>query len=350
MFLSTIAVMSMKQKCQNMDNAIEVKELTKFFGSLSAVDHVNFEVRSREIFGLLGPNGAGKTTTIRMICGMLRPTSGTVVIAGFDISQKPQEVKRRIGLVPDISNLFGELSGRVNLEFMGKLYGLDKKTRKERIDQVLSLFQLKERQHSLVKFYSKGMHRRLTIAAALIHQPEILIMDEPTSGLDAQTARLVREIIRELNKEGRTVLLTTHQIDEADRLVDRVGIIDRGKLIALDTPEQLKNNIQSMRALEIRILNEVDQQRWIPLISKTEGVDKVVLAEGKIRILSKDLPQTIPTIVSLVAKQGGKIENISVAQPTLEDAFINLTGKSIREEPLSKEDSLQRRLVRSGLR
>jgi len=333
-----------------MDNAIEVKELTKFFGSLLAVDHVKFEVKSKEIFGLLGPNGAGKTTAIRMICGMLRPTSGTAVIAGFDISQQPQEVKRRIGLVPDISNLFGELSARVNLEFMGKLYGLDKKTRKERIDQVLSLFQLKERQHNLVKFYSKGMHRRLTIAAALLHQPEILIMDEPTSGLDAQTARLVREIIRELNKEGRTVLLTTHQIDEADRLVDRVGIIDHGKLITLDTPEQLKNHVQSMRALEIRILNEVNQQRWIPLISKAEGVDKVVLTEGKIRILSKDLPQTIPTIVNLVTEQGGKIENISVAQPTLEDAFINLTGKTIREEPLSKEDSLQRRLTRSGLR
>jgi ABC-2 type transport system ATP-binding protein len=333
-----------------LDNAIEVKELTKFFGSLSAVDHVNFEVRSREIFGLLGPNGAGKTTTIRMICGMLRPTSGTAVIAGFDISQKPQEVKRRIGLVPDISNLFGELSARVNLEFMGKLYGLDKKTRKERIDQVLSLFQLKERQHNLVKFYSKGMHRRLTIAAALLHQPEILIMDEPTSGLDAQTARLVRDIIRQLNKEGRTILLTTHQIDEADRLVDRVGIIDHGKLIALDTPEQLKNNVQSMHALEIKMLNEVDQQRWIPLISKAEGVDKVVLVEGKIRILSKALPQTIPTVVNIVAKHGGKIENISVAQPTLEDAFINLTGKTIREEHLSKEDSLQRRLVRSGLR
>ena len=343
--------MSMKQKkCLNMDNAIEVKELTKLFGSLSAVDHASFDVRSREIFGLLGPNGAGKTTTIRMICGMLRPTSGTAVTSGFDISQKPQEVKRRIGLVPDVSNLFGELSARVNLEFMGKLYGLDKKTRKERIDQVLSLFQLKERQHNLVKFYSKGMHRRLTIAAALLHQPEILIMDEPTSGLDAQTARLVRDIVRELNKEGRTILLTTHQIDEADRLVDRVGIIDHGKLIALDTPEQLKYNVQSMHALEITMLNDVDQQRWIPLMSKTEGVDKVVLVEGKIRILSRDLPQTIPTIVNLVAKQGGKIENISVAQPTLEDAFINLTGKSIREEHLSKEDSLQRRLTRSGLR
>jgi len=164
-----------------LENAVEVKELTKSFGSLLAVDHVSFEVKRGEIFGLLGPNGAGKTTTIRMICGMLTPTSGTTVVAGFDVSQKPQEVKRRIGLVPDISNLFGELSARVNLEFMGKLYGLDKKTRRERINQVLDLFQLKERQNDLVRYYSKGMHRRLTIAAALIHQPEILIMDEPTT-------------------------------------------------------------------------------------------------------------------------------------------------------------------------
>jgi len=333
-----------------LENAIEVKELTKFYGSLLAVDHVNFEVRDKEIFGLLGPNGAGKTTTIRMICGMLRPTSGTAVVDGFDVSQRPEEVKRRIGLVPDISNLFGELSAKVNLEFTGKLYGLDKKTRRERIDQVLELFQLKERQNDLVKYYSKGMHRRLTIAAALIHQPEILIMDEPTSGLDAQTARLVREIILNLNKEGRTILMTTHQIEEADRLVHRVGIIDQGKLIALDTPEQIKNRTQGMRALELKILNGVDQQKWLPILQKAEGVDNALLAEGKIRILSKDLSQMIPTVVNLVDKHGGRIENISVAQPTLEDAFINLTGKSIREEPMSKEDYLKRRLSRSGMR
>jgi len=333
-----------------LENAIEVEELTKYYGSLLAVDRISFGVKSKEIFGLLGPNGAGKTTTIRMICGMLRPTGGKALIAGFDVSQKPLEVKRRIGLVPDISNLFGELSARINLEFMGKLYGLDKKTRREHIDQVLKLFQLKERQNDLVKYYSKGMHRRLTIAAALLHQPEILIMDEPTSGLDAQTARLVREIIIDLNKEGRTILLTTHQIEEADRLAHRVGIIDQGKLIALDTPEQLKNSTQGMRALEIKILNAVDQRQWIPIIKEAEGVENVFLAEGKIRILSKDLPQMIPRVVNLVDNHGGKIENISVAQPTLEDAFINLTGKSIREEPMSKEDYLKRRLSRTGLR
>jgi len=332
------------------ESAIEVSNLTKYYGKLLAVDHINFEVKGKELFGLLGPNGAGKTTTIRMICGMLRPTSGTVVVAGFDVSRKPEEVKRRIGLIPDISNLFGELSAKVNLEFMGKLYGLDKKTRRERIDQVFELFQLKERQNDLVKYYSKGMHRRLTIAAALIHQPEILVMDEPTSGLDAQTARLVREIIIDLNKEGRTVLLTTHQIDEADRLCRRVGIIDRGRLIALNTPEELKNSTEGMRALEIKVLNGVDQQRWLPIIGKAEGVDSVFLAEGKIRVLSKNLPQVIPSVVNLVNKHGGKIENISVAQPTLEDAFINLTGKSIREEPVSKEDYLKGRLSRSGMR
>jgi len=332
------------------ESAIEVSNLTKYYDKLLAVDQVSFAVKRKELFGLLGPNGAGKTTTIRMICGMLRPTSGTIVVGGFDVSKKPEEVKRRIGLVPDISNLFGELSARVNLEFMGKLYDLDKKTRRERIDQVLELFQLKERQNDLVKYYSKGMHRRLTIAAALIHQPEILIMDEPTSGLDAQTARLVREIILNLNKDGRTVLLTTHQIDEADRLCERVGIIDHGHLIALKTPEDLKNSTEGQHALEIKVMNGVDQQQWVSILSKTEGVDHVSLAEGKIRVVSKNLPDVIPTVVNLVSKNGGKIENISVTQPTLEDAFINLTGKSIREEPLSKEDNVRRRLARSGLR
>jgi len=333
-----------------LENEIEVRDLTKYYGNLLAVNHINFVVRRGEIFGLLGPNGAGKTTTIRMICGMLRASDGIAIVAGFDVNQKPQEVKRRIGLVPDISNLFGELSARVNLDFAGKLYGLDKKTRRERIDQVLELFQLKDRQNDLVKYYSKGMHRRLTIAAALIHQPEILVMDEPTSGLDAQTARLVREIILDLNKEGRTILLTTHQIDEADRLTHRVGIIDRGSVIALDTPEQLKNRTEGTRALEIKILGGVDQQKWIPIMKEAENVDKVFLTEGKVRILSKDLSQIIPAVVSLVDRNGGKVESISVAQPTLEDAFINLTGKSIREESLSKEAYVKSRLSRSGLR
>lgn len=175
-------------------------------------------------------------------------------------------------------------------------------------------------------------------------------MDEPTSGLDAQAARLVREITIDLNNEGRAILLTTHQIDEADRLAQRVGIIDRGRLIALNTPEQIKKSTEGMRALEIKILNEVDPQRWIPITGAVEGVDNVFLAEGKIRILSKDLPQIIPAVVDLVDKHGGKIENISVAQPTLEDAYINLTGKSIREEAKSREEYVQRRLARSGLR
>jgi len=333
-----------------LENAIEVRELTKFYGSLLAVDHIQFEVKEREIFGLLGPNGAGKTTTIRMICGMLRPTGGTAVVAGHDVSRQPQEVKRRIGLVPDISNLFGELSARVNLEFMGKLYGLDRKKRRERVNEVLELFQLLDRQNDLVKYYSKGMHRRLTIAAAMLHEPEILIMDEPTSGLDAQTARLVREIVAEINKQGRTILLTTHQIDEADKLVHRVGIIDHGHLIALDTPEKLRQETQGTRALEVRILNEVNPQRWIPLLNKKENVEKVFTTGDRIRVLSKNLPDTIPYVVEFITKAGAKIEDISVSQPTLEDAFINLTGRTIREEALSKEEYVKRMASRSGLR
>jgi len=333
-----------------LENAIEVNDLTKHFGTLKAVDHVKFEVQSNEIFGLLGPNGAGKTTTIRMICGMLQPTSGTAIVAGHNVRHEPQEVKRRIGLVPDVSNLFGELSARVNLDFMGKLYGLDRKTRGRRIDEVLDLFQLKTRKHDRIRFYSKGMHRRLTIAAALLHEPQILIMDEPTSGLDAQTARLVREIILDINKQGRTILLTTHQIDEADRLVHRVGIIDQGHIIALDTPQNIKEKTQGTRALDIRILNELNPQRWIPLVAKVKRVDNAVLLGDRIRILSKDLSGIIPAVVETIIREGGRIEDISVSQPTLEDAFISLTGKTIREEALSKEEYVKRQMSRSGLR
>jgi len=315
-----------------MDNAIEVKELTKSYGDLLAVDHINFEVKSREIFGLLGPNGAGKTTTIRMICGILRPTFGTALVAGFDVSQKPEEVKRRVGLVPDISNLFPRLSARTNLEFMGKLYGVDKNTRRERIKQVLELFQLKDRQNDLIGHYSKGMHRRIVIAAVLIHDPDILIMDEPTTGLDAQTARLIREMILKLNKEGKTIFLTTHQIEEADRLCQRVGIIDYGNLIALSTPDELKKATEGTRALEIEVKVNPDQRDWLSILREVEGVDNAVYIGGSIRVFSKNLPEIIPTVVNLVDKHRGKIENITILQPSLEDAFINLTGRSIRQE------------------
>jgi len=334
-----------------MNNAIEVKELTKSYGDLVAVDHINFEVKSGEIFGLLGPNGAGKTTTIRMICGILRPTFGKAIIAGFDVSQKPEEVKRRIGVVPDISNLFPQLSARINLEFMGKLYGLNKNTRRERIDQVLELFQLKERQNDLIGQYSRGMHRRIVIAAALLHNPDILIMDEPTTGLDAQTARLIRETILRFNKEGKTIFLTTHQIEEADRLCQRIGIIDYGHLIALNTPEALKRETAGTQALEIKLSANPDQRDWPSILRGIEGIDSVAYVGGSMRVFSKDLSETIPKVVNLVDKNNGKIENITISQPTLEDAFINLTGRSIRKESDSSiEHSSWKRLERRKLR
>lgn len=334
-----------------MDNAIAVKELTKSYADLLAVDHVNFEVKCKEIFGLLGPNGAGKTTTIRMICGMLRPTFGTAIVSGFDVSQEPEEVKRVIGLVPDVSNLFPRLSARTNLEFMGKLYGLNKNTRRERIDQLFELFQLKERQDDLIVHYSKGMHRRIVIAAALIHDPDILILDEPTTGLDAQTARLIRETILELNREGKTIFLTTHQIEEADRLCQRVAIIDHGNLTVLGTPEELKKTVEGTRALEIQVKTSSDLRDWPSILRKAEGVDNVLYVGGSMRIVSKDLSAIIPTVVNLVEKYGGKIENINIFQPSLEDAFINLTGRSIRQELDSSTGYIRRKnLERRRLR
>jgi ABC-2 type transport system ATP-binding protein len=328
---------------EDMSSSIEVKALTKSYGDLQAVDHINFSVEEKEIFALLGPNGAGKTTTIRMICGLLRPTSGTVLVAGFDVSKKPEEVKRRIGYVPDISNLFPELSARANLEFMGKLYGLSKSERKERIDNVLELFQLKDRQNDLIGHYSKGMHRRITIAAALIHEPNILILDEPTTGLDAQTSRLIREKLFELNKEGKSILLTTHQIEEADRLCQRVGIIDHGHLIALNTPGEIKKSTGGSRVLEMKIAGNPLSGNWIAILRETEEVDEAVMSGGKIRILSKNLSKAIPRVVDAVEKHDGRIEDITILQPSLEDAFISLTGKSIREELASPSEYIRRK-------
>jgi ABC-2 type transport system ATP-binding protein len=215
---------------------IEAHELTRNFNGVCAVDAIDFSVAAGEIFGFLGPNGAGKTTTIRMLTGQLRPTSGWAKVVGCDVVEERQKMKPQIGVVFDCQNLYPRMSGRDNLVFSARLYGV----RRKRVDEVLQLVGLSQRGRDKVKTYSNGMKQRLLIARGLLHQPKVLFLDEPTRGLDPNVAREIREIISELGQQGITVFLTTHYMEEADRLADRVAIIDRGRIVAMDTPERLK--------------------------------------------------------------------------------------------------------------
>jgi len=224
-----------------MRNVIEVRELTKNFGNFTAVDQINFEVKRGETFGFLGPNGAGKTTTIRMLTGLSKPTTGNATVLGFDIHSEIINVKKHIGVVPEISNLYDELSGTDNLMFLAQLYGIPRNQRKKRAMDLLKTFGLYERKDSLFRTYSRGMKRALTIAAALIHNPEVIFLDEPTVGLDVVAARTLRNLINGMRNQGATVFLTTHYLEEADFLCDRMAIIVKGKIVKTDTPSALKD-------------------------------------------------------------------------------------------------------------
>jgi len=234
---STVAI----KKTSIMKSAIDVNKLTKKFGDFTAVDQISFEIKQGEILGFLGPNGAGKTTTIRMLTGLSKPTNGNASILGFDIHSEIINIKKRIGVVPEISNLYDELSGIDNLIFMAQLYGVPRNHRRKHAEDLLKTFGLYERKDNLFRTYSRGMKRALTIAAALIHNPLILFLDEPTVGLDVVAARSLRNLIKSMRSQGTTVFLTTHYLEEADFLCDRIAIIVKGKIVKIDTPCALKD-------------------------------------------------------------------------------------------------------------
>src|SRR3990170_5675647 len=229
-------------------SAIEVSNLTKYYGDLCAVDHISFEVKKGSIFGFLGPNGAGKTTTIRMLTGISIPTEGTALIMGYDVQRQSVEAKEQMGIVPDVSNIYNELSAWDNLIFTGKLYDMPKAFRESRAEELLKMFGLYERRKEKIKGFSRGMKRRICIAMALMNRSRILFLDEPTSGLDVQSVLIIRDLIRKLNQQGLTIFLTTHNIEEASQMCDRVAIINHGKIAAIDTPERLKRTMESLQS------------------------------------------------------------------------------------------------------
>jgi len=316
-----------------MEMAVRANNLTKYYDELLAVDHVNFEVKTGEVFGFLGPNGAGKTTTVRMLTGISKPTEGTAEIMGYDIQKQSVQAKELMGIVPDISNVYTDLSAWNNLIFTGRLYDIPKAEREERAKELLELFGLYDRRDDMVDGFSKGMKRRVCIAMALINKSSILFLDEPTTGLDVQSVLTIRDLIRKLNREGLTIFLTTHNMEEANQMCDRVAIINKGNIIAIDTPERLKRTIRELQLVEVSFQNV--KRNLTTDLEKFSEATHVVKHGDKYRIYTDD-PSTILSVVWNYAETNGlKVITVNTLGPSLEDVFVKLTG--IKPEAGSKK-------------
>ena len=308
--------------------AIECINLTKRFSGLIAVDHVNFEVEEGEIFGLLGPNGAGKTTTERMLTTVISPTEGTAIVGGFDIRKRPDKVREKIGVVLQKVALDWWSPVYDNLDIYGRIYNIPKKERKRKIEWLLKEFGLEEKKNETIELLSGGLQRRVQVAKAFIHHPEILFLDEPTLGLDPQSRRKTWDFILDSSKDRQTIVLSTNYMDEAEYLCDRIGIIDHGKIIALDTPESLKSGIGGGDIIDMNVDGNLDSLKFD--ISKLDYV-KGVSGTSNLSVQVNNADETLIELSQYVVKMGGRIRNVSVRKPTLEDVFIKLTGRVIRE-------------------
>jgi len=323
----------------NTVKIIQTKGLVKRFGSLTAVDHVSVEVPEGEIFGLLGPNGAGKTTLISMLVTMRRPTFGSASINGFDVKKDPANVRKSIGIVFQDPSLDEELTAYENLELHAAMYGVSKKELEKRVEEVITLVGLNERLNSVVKTFSGGMRRRLEIARGLIHRPAVLFLDEPTLGLDPQTRTAIWEYIRKLRKEhGITIMLTTHYMEEADGLCDRVAIIDLGKIIAIGKPQDLKDALEGDT-----ITVETTEAKKLMVAVKKAGITECSRHDGKVTFCVKSGEKKIPKIVGVAKEKGIPIKSVNLHKPTLDDVFLHYTGKTIREENASALDTMRMR-------
>lgn len=321
---------------------IDVDRLSKTFGTLKAVDHVSFRVDEGEIFGLLGPNGAGKTTTIKMLTTLLPSTSGEAKVAGYDIKKQPNEIRKSIGIIFQDPSLDDDLTGRENLEFHAILYNVGKEKRDKKIAEVLKLVELEDKANVIVRNYSGGMKRRLEIGRGLIHEPKILFLDEPTIGLDPQTRRHIWDYIKRLNERSRTTLiLTTHYIEEADYLCNRVAFVDNGKIVVLDTPKALKDKLGG-DIISLQVSGE-DHEEFVRTLKNHKWVKNVTKHDDLIDLTVEEGEKRIPEIVIFAEKHRVGIVSVSLHKPSLEDVFIHYTGKGIREEEGSARDSMRAR-------
>jgi len=311
------------------ESAISLRGLTKRFGDLAAVDRVDLEIAKGELFGLLGPNGAGKSTLIKMLTTMLRPTAGEARVWGHDVAKERNEVRSSIGVVfqdPSIDNM---LTGRENLDFHGRMYGLDSALRRRRIDEVLDLVDLTDKADIKMEDYSGGMQRRLEIARGLMHHPNVLFLDEPTLGLDAQTRRHIWKYIENMNaQEGVTIVLTTHYMEEADYLCDRVAIVDNGRIVALDTPKALKDMIG---ADTITLEAEFGQETLLASLRSFDWIKEAATPNGALELRVDHAQARVPEVMQVAYRNGVTVKSVALHEPTLEDVFLKLTGKKMRE-------------------
>jgi ABC-2 type transport system ATP-binding protein len=310
-----------------MENIIEVANLTKSYGDFLAVDHINFEVKEGEIFGFLGPNGAGKTTTIRMLTGLSGPTAGTARVLGFDVKSEIVEAKKHIGVVPEISNLYDELSALKNLMFMAQLYGIPRDQRKTRAEELLKTFGLYERKDHLFGTFSRGMKRALTIAAALIHSPKLLFLDEPTVGLDVVAARSLRNLIGNLRHQGVTIFLTTHYLEEADLLCDRIAILVKGRIVKIDTPKALKAFAEEESVIEVSF-KKVPPKTAEGLSGRLPELKVVATDNNRVRIYGGVATHVLEKVIQYAKDEDAEIDDVNSIKPSLEDSFIKITGLS----------------------
>jgi len=301
---------------------IEVVDLTKYYGSFLAVNGVSFEVKKGEIFGFLGPNGAGKTTTVRTITGVLRPSSGEIRVLGYDMLDEREKIKarERMGIVPEMANPYVDLTAMQNLRLMGELYGMGRREIEKRSIELLKLFGLYEKRNVKVRAFSKGMRQRLILAMAMISDPELLILDEPTSGLDVISARLIKDVIREEKRNGKTIFMTTHNMVDANELCERIGIIRRGRLIAIDTPEKLKQLVKGSVSVEVSF-----EPMKLESSSLSSAI-RVELTGDKARIFTNDPDATIRELVHYAESNNLRIVSLRTLSPSLEDVFIKLVG------------------------
>lgn len=303
-----------------MKTAVQVRNLTKNYGEITAVNNVSFEVKKGEIFGFLGPNGAGKTTTIRILTGVIKPDGGTATIMGFDILEETLQAKQVISVVPEMANAYIELTAWQNLMLIGELYGTPKKKRREGASHLLREFRLHERRGHLVRGFSKGMKQKLILCMALLTEPQVLFLDEPTVGLDVESARLIRDTIRDHSKGGTTIFLSTHNMEEANQLCDRIAIINYGKVAAIDSPENLRMKSTSLKSVEVSFNKPVSEEDF----SHIPSVTQVKKTGDKLRLYTDRPHGVITSLASYARSKGLTLISLNTLAPTLEDVFIKL--------------------------
>jgi ABC-2 type transport system ATP-binding protein len=330
--LSAIVVNNLRKHFEPPKKVKNVKSRSnnsqKSMGIIRAVDDISFKVRKGEIFGFLGPNGAGKTTTIRMMTGVLKPTQGEIKILGLNAWKSQIAVKQVTGNVPEMANVYLDMSGLQNLKFIGEIYGVSKQERNKRAEIMLKKFDLYEKRNLKAKKYSKGMKQRLLLCMALMTNPKILFLDEPTSGLDVQSANIIKQLIKEYNKEGMTIFLTTHDMEVANELCDRIAIINHGKIISLGTPENIKKLTQDYQAIDLHLLNGVKKQE----IENLRNIREVQKTQEGFHVIVDDIHDSICEIVDYVKTRKVKIKHLSTHKPKLEEAFLKIIERGGKNE------------------